>query len=374
MWRLIVAVLMLAVVGMSVGAQDEAPVTKLFEISISDHYESIENVKWSPDGRYVAAHVETHPQADGQTWRFWNIYDVVSGEQINSSALLIWYADGQRALISNDTSKPTSWDLRTGEVFSLRHSPESTQHYRHDELIYGDITLLESGTLYVYDSTDGTFKFTRSDVKTRPMYYPDQTHAAIETSEGIELYETAAWTLIESLPEYTLHMPWLEMPIWSGDNQHLIVSKGAYRLAFHPTYIWTVGEGLSAPIYNATGQVWWLADDAEIVTVSDYSMLRFYDGATGELLRTVRGFPAGMMQLLDVTDKYLVTLHGQQAMEPTSVVVLSLETFTPVLTAPIGYGAAFIEDDRLFVTEPGPPGFTMEYDLTGQNAPVRHDD
>lgn len=370
-----IAAVLMVVVGMGVRAQGDAPVTKLFEVPISDIYASIEDVKWSPDGRYIAAQVETRPQADGQTWRFWNIYDAVSGEQIISSVLLIWYADGQRALIGNETSKPTSWDLRKGEVFSLLRSPDSTQHYRYDELIYGDIALLEAETLYVYDADDGALKFTRTDVTTRPMYSPDQTHAAVETSEGIEVYETAAWTLIDSLPDYRLHMPWLEQPIWSGDNQHLIVSKGEYRLAFHPTYIWTVGEGPSAPIFNIDSAVWWSPDGTQMAEAND-AEIRFFDSTTGERLSTIRGLPVGDGlpmgggRIVSVNGLYMVTMHGVYGLGLPYAAVTNLETGEVVFSQSVGIAILQIIDDMLVWHEWG--GFIKIIDLTGNLATVTH--
>lgn len=375
MRRLIVAVLLL-VVGMGVGAQGDAPVTKLFEISISDHYESIGNVKWSPDGRYIAARLEGPMQADGTTFGVWFVYDAVSGERIsNGSPFFFWYANGQRALVSNDTSKPTLWDVEAGELISLRHRPESTQHYRPDELIYGEVALLESGTLYIYDADDGTLKFTRTDVKTRPMYSPDQTHAAIETSEGIELYETAAWTLIDALPDYRLHMPWLEMPIWSGDNRHLIVSKGEYRLAFHPTYIWTVGEGPSAAIFNVDSPVWWSPDGKQMAEAND-AEIRFFDSMTGERLSSIRGLPVGAGlplgggKIISANGRYMVTMHGVYGLELPYAAVTDLETGEVIFTEQVGMSGLYIFDDTFIRHEIG--AFIQTVDLTGGAETIIH--
>jgi WD40 repeat protein len=406
------------------------PETGEITMQLGEAWEIPNGVLWSPDGKYIAIPTTWHDT-------FLHIWSADSGKLVDTywSEAASWSPDGLRIATDRQirdvaTGLPTvaipslygefawspdgrwivndyrygyrsahriyAWNPETGDLLTTLTIPEcligglawsadgsrlaaSCIYFMIENQQYVEGSYHTS--IHVWDVDDGG-----DAVLPRPQesergnqmprtppasVSPDSRHVAFDTGTGVEVYTLATGELVETLDGYELDG---EANQWNGDGTRLVVLTRDSDPRHGPKAIWTIGEGLSAPIYNATGQLWWMADDTEIVTVSDYSVLRFYDAATGELLRTIRGFPAGPMRLLDVTDRYVLTLHGQQAMEPTSVVVLSLETFTPVLTAPIGYGAAFIEDDRLFVTEPGPPGFTMEYDLTGQNAPVRHDD
>jgi WD40 repeat protein len=307
------------------------------------------NIAWSPDGRWVVSD-RFHDYSVADTIYAW---DTTTGELLTTLTVpgcgirgVAWSADGSRLAVScfyygkeTVNSKIHVWTVEDGGETVLHHPLESD---RWNQV-----------------------------VKTPPASVsPDSVRVAFDTGTAVEVYTLATGKLVEMLDGYGLDG---EANQWNGNGTRLVVLARGRDPRHGPKTIWTVGEGLSAPIYNATRQVWWSADGGQMATVSDYSVLRFYDSATGELAETVRGFPDGEMSIDGVSNEtYIVTKHGSYAGPPfPSFAVFNVKTRQFVLTGGMGYGGFRLEGDRLIWTEAGPGGFTMEYDLTGQTAPIR---
>ena len=308
------------------------------------------DMAWSPDGLWiVSTRIYGYYAAD--TIYAWS---PMTGELLTTLTIpdcsfsgVAWNANGSRLASTcytksgeNYSAKIYVWDVDEGGERALHHPSESTSWFP-------------------------------GRVPGRVVDTEDQQYRAVDNGEDIFVYEMPGETLIDTLEGYGLVS---DFHVWRSDGQQLVVVTRGGDEGHGPKYIWTVGEGLSAPIYNATDHLWWLEGSMEVVTASDNWMLRFYDATDGRLLRTIRHTPVDLLAIGDLNDQYLLTFHGNAGLRPSSatVTVWSLDSFEPVLTAPMIKGTAYLEGNRLYVIAPGE--YSMEYDLTGQNAPVRRDE
>jgi WD40 repeat protein len=316
------------------------------------------NIAWSPDGRWI---ISDYRYGYSSAHRIY-AWDPATGELLTTLTIpecwidgLAWSADGSR--------------LAASCIYFVIENQQYVEGSYHTKIHVWDV---DDGGEAVLTRPQESERGNQMPRTPPASVSPDGLRVAFDTGTAVEVYALATGELVESLDGYGLDG---EANQWNGDGTQLVVLTRDSDPRHGPKYIWTIGEGLSAPIYNATGQVWWSTDGTQMATVSDYSVLRFYDAATGELAETVRGFPDGEMSIDGVSNEtYIVTTHGSYVgSPPPSFAVFNVKTRRVTLTAGMGLGGFRLEGDRLIWTEVGPGGFTMEYDLTGQDAPVRRE-
>jgi WD40 repeat protein len=375
MRRLIVAVLMLTV-GMGVGAQQDAPVTKLFEkqVPLSDSGSPIVHVVWSPDGNYLATASATS-YIEHTVRLSWSVYDAVTGESISQDVeFLAWYVDSTHVLtFVRDTGSYLSLNLRTRETIVIDPYGERSAE-TFERLVFDHIILNGRGrVLEVYDAQTGQLIKTIYDNTEQPHYSADRSQVVVTTSKGIDIYDTATWTLVDSLPGYFLN--WRPSdPLWSPDNRHLVVVSQLFSRPFIARYIWTVGEGLSAPIYNLDSSVWWSPDGTQMAEGNDAD-LRFFDSTSGEIVWTARNLPYadgqtfGNGSISTANGTYLVTIHGDFRIGGrVFAAVTNSQTRQAVFQESIELSYVTLWDDKLYVHQAS-SNFRM-YDLSGKNTPT----
>ena len=163
-------------------------------------------------------------------------------------------------------------------------------------------------TLRIYDAQTGALRFMRENVSGLLVYSPDKTQFVITVAgTRVELYSVADFELIDAVDGFWINP---NDAVWHSDGrQLLVIQDNPAPWWYQPYHIWTLGEGLSAPIYNVTGNISWSPDGSQIVAPSDYTKLRFYDSHTGELQETLRGFANDPIVSVSWKEHYLAGIY-----------------------------------------------------------------
>jgi WD40 repeat protein len=274
-------------------------------------YQNSRYSSWSPDSSKIAIRYELQDERQTTVQTIWHIYDVASGSLLQAFADFIgWYHDSQRVFVRETLeSPPRVVNVNTGTV--LFELEDTGSLFQRDGLVSSAIYLREpieniifngdseASRVRIYDAETGAIRLTVENASFfNSAISPDKTRFAVGLIDsGISVYDLATSDLIASLEDYRF------LRTWSPNSQQLVVFPvNMINPRLGPRYIWTIGEELSAPLYNLTSGFVWSPDGTRVVAGSDYTKIRIYDSASGELLQTIRGF--------DTTRTYVTLWQG----------------------------------------------------------------
>ncbi|MBZ0279754.1 MAG: hypothetical protein K8L97_03370 [Anaerolineae bacterium] len=136
---------------------------------------------------------------------------------------------------------------------------------------------------YLIDVVSGKVVTTLAGVQSRLAWNTDELMVAASSADSIRVYDVLTGEILHTLEGFQ------EALSWSADSTRLLLRNYPYRYSGQNiTYIWTLGEGVSQPIYNATSLMRWSPDGSMIAGGSDYTKIRVWDAHTAELLHTLR--------------------------------------------------------------------------------------
>lgn len=314
--------LVLVIIATGVDAQsDNTEIIRLFIVEAPPGHENpYPNLSWSPDGSLVAIHFAILDERRQPLQTLWQVYAVGSGELLyECEHFIAWYAHSSRALIrATSDSPPTIVDARTG--ISQAILEDAGKEFSPGPIVDVIINMDEANTLRIYDPQTGEHLFHLENVTSAVHYSPDKSQFVLNYGESSAMvYDAANYELLHLLPGYRAATTEL-LPFapgserntgWSPDGRRLVVMpQDLVHGYLGPFYVWTPGEGLSAPFYNVTDGIVWSPDGSRIAVPSDYMKVRIYDADTGELLDTIRGFTAFPTRVRQWNDRYLISTYG----------------------------------------------------------------
>lgn len=137
------------------------------------------------------------------------------------------------------------------------------------------------------DAVSGKVVTTLEGVQSRLIWNADELMVAASSADGIRVYDVLTGEILHTLEGFQ------EALSWSADSTRLLLRNYPYKSSGQNiTYIWTLGEGVSQPIYNNTSLMQWSPDGSMIAGGNDYTKIRVWDAHTAELLYTLRKIDA----------------------------------------------------------------------------------
>lgn len=354
--------LMLLIIVSTVQANETTTsVTMRFSVEAPEGYASYANtysrVNWSPDSTMIAISFNIVDDRNIPILDLWQVYRAETGELLYEGEQFIgWYADSNRMLVrDNASSAPKIVNALTGTTIeTLEDAGEIFPETLIDNAIFN---LDESNRLRVYDVETGTILLTFEDVTELPLVFANNSLFAVNiTDTGLLVYDTLDFSLQYSLLDYSAGLRYRQnQQDWSPDSDRLIVIPlDTWHPFFGPRNIWTLGEGVSEPIYNVTGGMIWSPDGTRIVAASDYTKIRIYDSITGELLETIHGNVDAPLHPLQWIDQYLFIIGGDYGLlPPTMLIVWDFERGEFIVSHVVDVAYNYwLEGDELLIFEP----------------------
>jgi WD40 repeat protein len=342
-------------------AQSDA-IIKRFEVTAPYGYEPGYQLSWSPDGTLIALlFTFQEVRADRRAYGRWQVYDVQTGELVNEFAdLIAWSADSRRLVARRAFNAPPQiLDAHRGTLLgTLKEAGDSFAY----DLVYVPRPFVitedvlpnldrSTNTLRFHDAQTGELLQTLDSVFELPVYTHDQSHFAVNTETGVQIYDAESYDLLHTLDGFIVLLAY-QSP-WSPDDQHLLVKpQDAYR-KLGPLHIWTPDDNLSAPIYNITGMMAWSPDSSTLAAPTDYSKIRLYDSESGELAETIHGFSEGGTSIIEWQGNYLISFSGNDQFTGFVLNVWDTETHAFLFQGGVDRGFQYhFQDNLLEIYEP----------------------
>jgi len=261
-------------------------------------------VAFSPDGAMLLG-VLSQPPGDDDSLRFWSLED---GEQrdllpqmTSQVHFAAWSPDGTHVLTGHQDGLARLWDLTAGalaqtftghedSISAVAFSPDGARilsaSYDHTARVWDIATGQE---VLQYEGHAGRLS--------AASFSPNGQLAATAANGSVHVWDAITGEQVKVLSMQTMLFGLAEELSWSPDGQRLSTSAGNFEGV---VTLWNVETGVRPftfdlmfdAMYPVISRI--LPDNQTLVTVSSFGQqLAWWDIATGERLRDVRGFPHG---------------------------------------------------------------------------------
>lgn len=364
MKRLVMFILVFLVVAYPIGAQDDPENVEVVEQFVIDtpqgYVTTYSRTLWSPDSSLLIISFTLADDSYSSDYVLQQVYDVETGQLLFAfSGFPIWYADSSHILVWEHTeARATILDARTGAIAAgLADAGETFDRHPIQKDI---INLDDSNTLRIYDSDTASLLLQLENVEDLPFYTADRSRFVVSIiDQGIEVYNTETYTLDYSLDGFRVELigaaaDYYGKSVWSPDGTMLsVVTIDSPREWLGPRHIWTLGGGLTAPIYNLTDDVVWSPDGTQIAGASDLSKVRIYDSTTGDFLETIREIPETPIMVEWWTENGILIKSGTYRIGPIDLLLWNSQTHEFGLQVGIGLETHYVRGNTLVSIELG---------------------